>query len=555
MKSKALNGLAYGEEDGGVFEKEGGGYVKIERGGWMPNPLEEWDTAATYLTWERRSASPQRNAYRGPEELYEELTGESGDGLDLEEMAEGIAARGHVCEPIYRNEAGIGLSDAPMASSIPWPVGLAFVPAGEIARQGIDREELSDAMEAEMASYSAWAVGDIWETTEYGEDGAPTLEGAVFYGLSSVAQAYPGLEKASPEKAAEIEGRPYIDPRGAVVLGTFPGEDAEKPFAVLFAAGAREPFVAAAGYDAKTGEYEPLGSYSDPMRAWAKADPQLIEPSLSVWSRGDVKWAVERSGARADPAAVDAVIERADGGAALRMDASASGRVHIERIAESLPRSERLRRTLLSLGTTHDREGAWRDACAMFKADPRTLESWYEDVVAAFKAAAGDPPCWGDAWIVSDLGGYIPSDTVDKLLPDYEQYALFHAMNELRYWERFQTPPLPFDVIVNNCENVAAAAGFSRLPKPDEVIFFAGNITPECYELEKLDELAKSRPDLFDEESCAKWPELADVKKAAALEATFAAAEPSSKAVNAERLEARGDDEKDAPGRGGHDEI
>ena len=196
----------------------------------------------------------------------------------------------------------------------------------------------------------------------------------------------------------------------------------------------------------------------------------------------------------------------------------------------------------------------WEKAAARFKADPAALERWHEEKIAEMKAAAivDDPPFWGVAFCVPCAGGFVSPDDVAAILPSKEEVELFVAM---AHCDLSPTEGgIPFRDIVDGCDKPSEIRGFAETEAKGDRAHMAF-IRPSDFDRTELEALAADRPDLFDEESCAKWPELADAKKAAALEATFAAAEPSSKAVNAEQLEARDDDEKDAPGHGGHDEI
>lgn len=295
MKSDILNGLSYGETDNEVFSTGTGGYLSVSRDDILPNPLEEWDTVASYLTWERRRSSPQENDYRSPEEFFEEASGKEADGRSLEEMAESLRQQGAVCEVIYRGFDSVGLSDMPYATMRPWGVGLAYIPAERVAAEGLDAESMRAAMSEELSAYSSWVEGDAWSATEYDERGHE-MHSLSYYGLDDLESDYPSLSIAEPTAKAMIEGRAFTDPKGNVLLASFgkPGE--ALPDALLFRPAAVQKFVVAHGYDAGKGDWSHGSYFDDPMHAWAAANPEIFEESLVVWQKDDIRLVLEDEG-------------------------------------------------------------------------------------------------------------------------------------------------------------------------------------------------------------------------------------------------------------------
>ncbi len=82
-----------------------------------------------------------------------------------------------------------------------------------------------------------------------------------------------------------------IDPKGNIVLKEFGGT------ALLFRpASPYEPYVVADGYDKASGDWSSGSYFSDPGKAWEKADPEIIEKACIRWERDDIKAALENEG-------------------------------------------------------------------------------------------------------------------------------------------------------------------------------------------------------------------------------------------------------------------
>ena len=194
------------------------------------------------------------------------------------------------------------------------------------------------------------------------------------------------------------------------------------------------------------------------------------------------------------------------------------------------------------LSAEKEDDRSWREACAAFKADPWKMVDWhFEKDRAASARAKADPPCWGGFYRTGGGDACVPEDDFREILPTEAQRSLYLALCSC---SAFDPDGTDLARIAESCEDARALAelaaergglGYDEA-WPDEVPW------------KELVALAGTRPDLFDEASLAEWPELEEAAATAALEASFAAAEPGSKAVNAERL-AGGRDEK-AAGRG-----
>lgn len=367
------------------------------------------------------------------------------------------------------------------------------------------------------------------------------------------------------------------DPKGNIVMETF--EDGSgRTDALIFRPGAAQKYVVAHGYDAETGEWSQGSYFSDPMRAYAEANPEVLEESLVVWEKDDVRAALEDEGMAAEDIedATRGILAEEGGMKGWRDWAVQEGndiiRAAVRDAVEKPPASREAEAAAESPRAAEEKDG-WHEKCEGFKADPETLKEWHRGVRAQIEAAGDWIPCWGAAYCMDNEGVCLPAAEFERILPTREEQELYFALQHVEGLGDGaglgEGGGLTFKEVLACCENVAGDA--EVYPELEALAEASGvglvDLEPSEFEPEDLAKLASARPDLFDDESCAKWPELADAKKAAAFEATLDGGVKSSEIAEAEkrgpakeeksarRAERDEDDGAAAPKGGSRDEI
>mgnify|MGYP006284190749 CR=1 FL=1 len=135
------------------LKNKNGNTVVISYDSDLPSP-REWVNLGTFITWQRRYHSPDKNPFESPNDFKEYIQEEHPDSLIL---------------PVYKYEhSGVAYSTSPF--SCPWDsgqVGYIYVTKEEIIKEyGSHSEETlekaKERLEGEVSVYSSWANGDIF---------------------------------------------------------------------------------------------------------------------------------------------------------------------------------------------------------------------------------------------------------------------------------------------------------------------------------------------------------------------------------------------------------
>ena len=163
-----MNKLLYNSKNDRYF------YLGYDEG--TQSPRKEFEHQSRFITWEGRSASPDKNPYHTFEDILKghEVPQTGNLMVDLDNLADAMEDKGYVMLPVWKYEHGGACYRA--AEGCPFPdygfdSGLVGVIYEEVLPHE-DPEHIKEMLKAEVyEEYTAWIEGNIFYVSEYSKDG------------------------------------------------------------------------------------------------------------------------------------------------------------------------------------------------------------------------------------------------------------------------------------------------------------------------------------------------------------------------------------------------